>query len=419
MPTRIERPSLDIRTRGPRTFPKRSEVHHAGKNSDTRPGAKGAKFRRNSDSAEDQHPSESVVIAFVLAEDPAMDQLLRDLAALAGIEAKNLSDGSEPPADVPAVLIVEAGVQVPSGLQQVPQIVVAGQHTDGDKARDVTIPGEEVLLIELISSLEVSAVMARASKSSSTGTGPSPRFASVDASAAPVNLPPSIEIGSSVGGGVILVASWHGGGGATTVCFAVANALSGVVIDASANSGCPPGRPSQSDAVDALTWNDLDFADLPSGREIVSALPRVLEVPTLASAGSASVSSDAESLATVVRRLPRVAVIDCGTQVAHLPKLQWHLALAGCSSGIVLVGKPDESLLPRLIRSVAAVSPLTDMEDTVSQSREISLLVRGRTTEMFRSVTRKLDLYWRRAPRPANAKGWKRVAQALAAAAGE
>lgn len=205
--------------------------------------------------------------------------------------------------------------------------------------------------------------------------------------------------GETSSGSAVLVGSWHGGGGVTACSFALAESLSGVVLDASAKVSFPLSKNSGS-----LTWEDLDSSDMPPGSAIVSALPRIGVVPVLTSGSPASLRPSSELVIAVASRSPRMTVVDCGDDVRNLARLWDDFVDAGLSVRPLLVGRAKETHIEAAVRAFTALS-------ADSLTIPLDVLTIGRASSVFTLVEERFRLRSRRAPKTSALRGWRRIAK--------
>ncbi len=270
--------------------------------------------------------------------------------------------------DVDTVL-VEVGEQVPDPLLELARVSVAGrsQVLDGSAQVDVILPGDEVALLQLLTS----------------------RSEPAD-EADPVREADS----------VVLVGAWNGGGGATTTARNLARLTRAVLLDAAGNWGgeLPLG--------DYLSWSDLVPSDLPPPWKLVSSLPRVGRVPILTVRTGVPLTPGDVLVREVADQLRRPTVIDCGTHLEQLFALAEQLEARGKKVRAVLTGTGTD-------RGAAA---LGRWRSSFQSEVEPLYLVTGRPHPMFHIVAERHGVSWSRAPRRAAPRAWRRTGERLWAA---
>lgn len=199
----------------------------------------------------------------------------------------------------------------------------------------------------------------------------------------------------------ILIGSWHGGSGVTTSSFVLAEALNGVVLDASGTVSFP-----FPNGLDFLFWEDIDPLDMAPGASVIAAFPRVNEIPTLTSASPAPLRPRPDQVVSVVSDSPRVCVIDCGSDIGAMVQLWDELAQAGQEVCPVLLGRATDRYVEAAVRAFGAL-------DADSLDVSLNVLTLGRTSSLFSMAQQRFRLRCSRAPNPRSLRGWRRVAERI------
>ncbi len=303
--------------------------------------------------------------AIICAQDPVLRDSLFDLCELAGVGAEECGDSPPPPVGrtagptvgaglAGALLLAEVGHGVPVSLGDLPRVNVAFRSAEGQGRADIVLPGDEAELVHLLAGW-VS------------------------------------EQGNEAGAGkVLLVAAWHGGGGATSCSFALARALGAVVLDASGNGGGPiplDGAP---------VWEALEEDDLPAGQVLVRSLPRQGTVPFLTALHGVPPTPRSKIVGGLIPRLTGVTVVDCGTDLHGLSALAQQL---GGEADVVLVGRTDHDGVQRLGRGLTTLAPLGTL-------REALLLQVGGSSALVADLAARHGAQALRAPSPTRPRAW-------------
>ncbi len=304
--------------------------------------------------------------AWIVVQDERQRHVLADLSRLANLRpiliepagAKERRRGVE----AGDVLLVGPDLPVSSVLGGLRKITVGGRYQLGsdDSPVDITIPGDEVALLHLLS-------------------GPLEGSAS--------------ERGSADSGRVLLVGAWNGGGGATTTAQRLARASKAVLIDAAGNRG------GSIALEDAAAWDDLVVSDLPSPWRLVASLPRIDGIPTLTTRLRRPLQPNDLEVGAVVTALSRAAVVDCGVHLDALFDLQEELEAQGKLVTVLLTGSGCE-------KGAAALGRWCAQHKSQDAPQ---LLLSTRAHAMFHAVAERYGLRWSRAPRPSSGRGWQRT----------
>ena len=218
---------------------------------------------------------------------------------------------------------------------------------------------------------------------------------------------------------VVLVAGWHGGAGATTTAWRMAQNMSAVLLDSSGNYGMQDLMYGGHLTADGrLDWADLDPADLPSGAELVSALPRLGGTPVLTALDSMPVTPDKGVVEAVAAGVPRDVVIDCGTAVGSALRLRGDLELLGLNVHVFLVGRATADSQGALARTLMEFTSGPEVAGDGEQSEaakdvlaDVTVLLVRRPSDIFRAVVSRFPVSWFRAPRPTAARRWRKLLQ--------
>lgn len=210
---------------------------------------------------------------------------------------------------------------------------------------------------------------------------------------------------------VLMVSSWHGGGGATSCAMAAANVLKALLLDASGNYGLPIGeirefrskRSAENEDL-KVTWQLLDPDDLPPQAALISSLPRLGAVPILTNSLSAEAPAfpltraDSQLVERVAASSPRPVVVDCATFVGEALVVAQFLERCGKKVRFALIGDGRDQTSFGLARSLQVFA---------CGGKKPLVLVRGSPRELFRMAVDRHRIDWVRAPRPRNYRAWR------------
>lgn len=302
-------------------------------------------------------------------------QNLLDLCQLAGVPAKNGFEHATPKRHTAHLVLTEASVASFGAFQTAPRVVVglASETSSQKSSVDLVLPGNEPQLLRLLS--EWASGEPGAMVDSSVGSEPFKR-----------------------GIQVVLVGAWHGGGGATATAFALADSLTGVVLDAAGNGGGPtPGE-------GAPVWEDLRAEDLPAGPALVAALPRFGKVPYVSSLAAPTVRADRAIVQQLSRSLPRPVVVDCGSDLHSLAQARDNLV--GTRLVTVLVGMTKYQHVARLGKHLASFKERGTFQGA-------HLLQVGGTSSLVGELADRFGCRHHRAPALQRQRNWRDLANML------
>lgn len=306
--------------------------------------------------------------AWIVAEDPNLRETLGDLARLALMRPMVISAQHPPRARRSPhnadIVLAEAGITLAAPLQDRARVTVAGAgvsaaFSSGHTCADLRIPGDEVALLQLLSS--------HLAKAEAGDHDPVGR--------------------------VMLVGAWNGGGGATTAALRFARAAKAIYLDAAGNHGGPV--PLE----EGTCWESLVSADMPPPERLIAGLPRAASVPLLTHGDQAPVRPDDPRVAEVAAAATRSVVVDGGVHLDALFDLQSHLEGQGKEVTVALTGTGTESGALALGRWHAGAQV----------DRRPWFLLTGRTEPAFHLVSKRYAVDWVRAPRPSSNRRWKKI----------
>lgn len=297
-------------------------------------------------------------------EDARTQRMVHDLATLAGANATALASNGQANLASDILLLAQAGLRLPAGCRPKRLVRVGDTRIPGSpEAADVWLPGDGAELIAVVRD--------------------------------------HIERSHESLPRTILVGSWHGGGGSSSTALAVAGALDGAVLDASASPSFPADQEQ-----DGLDWDQVEVADMPSGGALASALPNARGVPVLTARLGSSPRPDDQRVAAAVEVLPCPAVIDCGTDLAGMAALWDRLLQSGQNTQALLVGRATDSHARACARALALLSP----EEGGPSLTALSI---GRESGLFRIAQDRFPVSWKRAPATRGKRRWKKVVATL------
>lgn len=297
----------------------------------------------------------SVVLCF---EDARLGQMVRDFAILAGVPPSGITLSGPGGAPNASLLLAQAGTSC-SQMSPSQRLLRVGDRRAGPAVdADILLPDDGATLIALVR----------------------------DHIERPRNAPC----------GVVLVGSWHGGGGATTSAFAVADALGGSVLDASPSLSFPATDGS------GIDWDRVDPHDLPSGGALLAGLPRVQGVPVLTALAGVAPSPRDLRVAATAQVLPCPVAVDCGTNLPGLASLWDQLLESGQAVTVLLVGRATD-------RQAVACARALSLLSCGSGGPPLTALRLGRESRLFRIAQDQFPVEWRSAPWPGGRRGWKRL----------
>ncbi len=289
--------------------------------------------------------------------DPTLHRTVTDLCLLAGSPVQGeVSAGFEDKLDEGCVVFSQSGCQTVSAGTAI-EVKVG---LDGDDQADLRLPSEGAALLSLVRSLK---------EKGNRDTQNTP---------------------------VVLVCSWHGGGGVTTFGFNLARHLGSPLVCCSSAFSFP--RPAEDDG---LGWDSLDPNDLPSGRQLVRGLPKISQVPVLTgqSAPGPKMGRGRMSqgeLVSLLSSLPDGAVVDCGTDVVRAANLWDRLVQAGADVFVAVVGRGDDRFATGVDRSLKALS--------VDAGASVAVFLSGNASTLFKMVLNQFGIVPTRVPKRWNKK---------------
>ncbi len=250
--------------------------------------------------------------------------LVREVARLLGAEVIEAGVGNVGAEEVGKVDLVLVGGAASEGNGTV-HVAPAAPTVVVGPSGSMSLPGDEAILAEMISSVKV------------------PRDD-------PVIAPTRSRVARPL---VLAVAGWEGGVGATTLARGLAGAGRSVLVDASGSGAGVLGLEETRD--EGIHWADLDPEETRFGVDLMEALPRVGGIPVLAADGRGGVSGSDPRLTRVLRGI--AGSTDIVVDLGRWDDRAVTALVGGMIDAVCLVGRGNRDSAVALSASIAMCPP--------------------------------------------------------------